>query len=481
MRPSRWLAQADAIQRVGRDALRNAHIYGDKAEIALASAEGSLTGRRVSVKDNICTSDMPTSCSSKMLLDYQSPFEATSVRLLRQAGAHIVTKTNCDEFGMGSANLYSVHGKVINPHSQIGQERVAGGSSGGAAVGVALDEVSIALASDTGGSIRTPAAYCGVYGLKPSYGLISRWGVVPYADSLDTVGILGKDVEKVSAAFKVISQYDVQDPTSVTTEARKRAGIVSQETIGNVGDAQGPLSGLRVGIPREFFPAELNRDMLPHLRSFLSNLKSKGAAIVSVEMPTVRYALSAYYVLASAEASSNLAKYDGIRYGHRAERSPASKSFATSPFHQHISKTRSQGFGKEVQKRILLGTYSLTSDLFDNYFLQAQKVRTLIRQDFDRVFRVHNVLSRKEQRNKTDGVDVLVTPSTVDIAPTLPEAERMGIKAYTQDLLTVPASLAGLPAISIPAGQARGMPVGVTLTGQWGCEDVLFNIIKQLQ
>jgi aspartyl-tRNA(Asn)/glutamyl-tRNA(Gln) amidotransferase subunit A len=486
MRPTNWLAQADTIRRVGKDALKSAFVYQSKASQTLSNTlSGPLAGWHVSIKDNICTTDMPTSCSSKMLLDYQSPFEATAVQLLRQAGASIVAKTNCDEFGMGSANLYSVHGRAVNPESQLGRERVTGGSSGGAAAGVALGASRIALASDTGGSIRTPAAYCGVFGLKPSYGLISRWGVVPYADSLDTVGLMGNDAEQVNTAFKVISQHDVQDPTSVTAQVRGKAGEISRRTIESFGDANGPMSGLRIGIPREFFPAELSKDMLPPLRRFLTDLKRKGADIVSVEMPTVRFALSAYYVLASAEASSNLAKYDGVRYGHRAEQSltstiSTSSSKPPSPFLQHISTTRSQGFGKEVQKRILLGTYSLTSDLFDNYFLQAQKVRTLIQRDFDQVFRVQNVLNEQRRTGNVDGVDVLVTPSTVDIAPTFEEAERMGIKAYTQDLLTVPASLAGLPAISVPAGRARELPVGITLTGQWGCEEVLFEVIKRV-
>lgn len=492
MRPSGWLAQGNAIRRVGKDALKGAFVYRSEASKSSPpnTSSGPLAGWHVSIKDNICTTDMPTSCSSNMLFGYQSPFEATSVQLLRQAGASIVAKTNCDEFGMGSANLYSVHGRVVNPECQPGQERVAGGSSGGAAAGVALGASRIALASDTGGSIRTPAAYCGVFGLKPSYGLISRWGVVPYADSLDTVGLMGIDSDDVRTAFNVLSRHDVQDPTSVTADVRRRAEETSRRTVGRMGDASSPLSGLRVGVPREFFPAELSKDMLPPLRRFLADVKRRGAELVSVEMSTVRFALSAYYVLASAEASSNLAKYDGIRYGHRAEQSPSTSTSASatsasfpksrSPFLQHISKSRSQGFGKEVQKRILLGTYSLTSDLFDNYFLQAQKVRTLIRQDFDRVFRVNNVLNQHRGKDNLDGIDILVSPSTVDIAPTFKEAEKMGIQAYTQDLLTVPASLAGLPAISVPAGRARDMPVGVTLTGQWGCEEVLFEVIKRV-
>lgn len=425
-----------------------------------------------------------------MLSQYVSPFEATAVKLLRQSGASIVAKTNCDEFGMGSFNLFSIHGPVINPASHIGQERVAGGSSGGAAAGVACGASRIALASDTGGSIRTPAAYCGVYGLKPSYGMISRWGLVAYADSLDTVGLIGSQIEDIETCFKIISEYDIKDPTSISSSLRHRAEKEANRLLEGFSVDKGPLFGLRVGVPQEFFPVELHKDMLSPLRNCLTQLKRMGAEIVKVNLPSIPFALSAYYVLASAEASSNLAKYDGIRYGHRAEiepQKPSKKSgkqpsikHSTSLFLEHIAKTRSEAFGQEVQKRILLGTYCLTSDLFNNYFLQAQRVRSLIRQDFNRVFRIANVFNRSQEEVDSNGVDVLVTPSTVDIAPTLQEATNMGIEAYTQDLLTVPASLAGLPALSIPAGQVRNMPVGVTLTGQWGCEEIVFKVASTL-
>lgn len=494
MRPTYyWLAQLDAARRVGSTSLKNAFVH--KSGAKPTSTGGPLQDWSISVKNNICTLDMPTSCSSNMLLDYVSPFEATAVQLLRQSGANVVAKTNCDEFGMGSSNLFSVHGPVINPESQIGQERVAGGSSGGAAAGVACGASRIALASDTGGSIRTPAAYCGVYGLKPSYGLISRWGLVAYADSLDTVGLIGSQVQDIRTSFKTISQYDIKDPTSVTTKLRHRSKEESNRTMERISVDNGPLSGLRVGVPQEFFPVELHTDMIPPLRNCLARLKTMGAELISVKLPSIPFALSAYYVLASAEASSNLAKYDGIRYGHRNNPDPPvsppkkpSMRYLSTPlvsrrsplvFLEHISKTRSEGFGKEVQKRILLGTYCLTSDLFDNYFLQAQRVRSMIRQDFDRVFRVANVLIQSQEET-SNGVDILITPSTVNIAPTLQEAAKMGIEAYTQDLLTVPASLAGLPAMSIPAGRVRGMPVGVTLTSQWGCEEVVFKVASTL-
>jgi aspartyl-tRNA(Asn)/glutamyl-tRNA(Gln) amidotransferase subunit A len=484
MRPTHWLAQVNAARRLGKEVLDTAHVHIRKAASQVlpstSTQKGPLHDWTVSVKDNICTLDMPTSCSSLMLGDYMSPIEATAVKLLRRSGANIIAKTNCDEFGMGSANLYSAYGPVLNPESYKGEERVAGGSSGGSAASVACSGSRISLASDTGGSIRMPAAYCGVYGFKPSYGLISRWGLISYADSLDTVGILGSASGDVRKAFEVISQHDSRDPTSVSPKVRGMADAMSGEVIDKLDLEKGPLGGLRIGVPADFFPPELSSDMISVFREALGKLKSLGAELVSVRLPNAPFALSAYYVLASAEASSNLAKYDGIRYGKRAKNDQKAVEPGSSRFHAHISKTRSEGFGAEVQKRILLGTYSLTSDLFDNYFLQAQKVRNLIRQDFDQGFRIPNML---HSRRKTDskGVDVLFTPTTVDIAPTVEQAASMGISNYTQDFLTVPASLAGLPSLNVPAGRARGMPVGASLTTQWGCDQVLLRVAESLE
>ncbi|UZJ52714.1 hypothetical protein CBS101457_002034 [Exobasidium rhododendri] len=484
MRPSYWRAQFNTARRLGKDVLESAHVHLPKDVpqriISSTTVDGPLQHWPVSIKDNICTLDMPTSCSSQMLKGYVSPIEATAVRLLRQAGADIVAKTNCDEFGMGSANLYSAHGPVLNPESWLGEERVAGGSSGGGAASVACGGSRVSLASDTGGSIRTPAAYCGVLGFKPSYGLVSRWGLISYADSLDTVGLLASTSRDVRAAFNVINQHDGKDPTSVPSRVRDEASVKARKIVGRLDEDGGPLRGLRIGVPVEFFPEELNREMLPYFQNTLGQLKSLGAEIVSVQLPTARFALSAYYVLASAEASSNLAKFDGIQYGYRTESDSAVIQPGSSRYHSHISKTRSEGFGKEVQKRILLGTYSLTSDLFDNYFLQAQQVRKLIRQDYDAAFRTPNALNCSRERN-ANGVDVLFTPTTVDIAPTVKEASDMGIRAYTQDFLTVPASLAGLPVLNVPVGRLKGMPIGASLTTQWGCDEVLFDVAESLE
>ncbi|PWN37920.1 amidase signature enzyme [Meira miltonrushii] len=444
--------------------------------------KGPLAAWTVSIKDNICTNDMPTTCSSKMLESYTSPFEATTVRLLREAGANIMGKTNCDEFGMGSMNLDSAFGPVHNPRVPNGQPpRVAGGSSGGAAASVAAKHCRVAIGSDTGGSIRLPAAYCGVYGFKPSYGLISRWGLVSYADSLDTIGIIASRHDEVKETFDVLSQYDDRDPTSISQDVRNKAEKVAGEALQGIGKS-GNLNGLCIGVPQQFFAKEVHPRVMPSVRKTLSTLKQLGVEIVPVNLPNIKYALSAYYVLASAEASSNLARYDGIRFGHRSDELESAEEVQgrnSTKFAKHIAKTRSEGFGKEVKKRILLGTYSLTSELFDNYFLQAQRVRQLVRKDLDRAFCLNNVMESTQMESRT-GVHAILHPSAVDIAPLVSEAKERGVETYTQDLLTVPASLAGLPSISVPAGRAEGMPVGITISTQWGCEPILWRILQNI-
>lgn len=290
---------------------------------------GLLSGWSTSVKANFCTTDgLPTSCGSRMLETYQSPFEATAVALLRKQGANIVGKTNCDEFGMGSANIHSAFGPVLNPHDA---SAVAGGSSGGAAASVAEGTARIALASDTGGSVRLPAAYCGVFGLKPSYGLISRWGLVSYADSLDTVGIMASSVEDLEASFGVVNAFDEQDPTAIDEGVRQDAHAALDELkiTSSASDPESRLAGVRIGIPRQYFPKELAPRIVEPLRQALRLLKRAGAELVPVSLPRTEVALSAYYVVASAEASSNLARYDGIRYGE------SSPPLPCRPFHLH--------------------------------------------------------------------------------------------------------------------------------------------------
>ncbi|KAG7094141.1 hypothetical protein E1B28_007753 [Marasmius oreades] len=459
----------------------------------------------VAVKDNICTSDMPTTCSSAMLENFTSPFDATVVKLLKRAGADIVGKTNCDEFGMGSLNTHSIHGPVINPFQTLRsaasvswrnrEKRTAGGSSGGSAAAVAADMCDIALATDTGGSIRLPASYCGVVGLKPSYGLISRWGVVSYADSLDCVGLMAKSTFQVRRAFDVLETPDPNDPTSVSKRLREATAGVLREFSPLKRRSPFEDSQLRVGVPQEYFAQELSPSIYNSVRTILKALKDLGAQIIPVSLPSTSYALSAYYVLASAEASSNLARYDGIEYGTRIPLPPGSDSRKASKVYSH---TRTQCFGDEVRKRLLLGTYALTADAFDNYFLQAQKVRQLVRNDFDRVFRWPNLRTAEGLSSSSlsaEGVDVLIHPSAIRTAPLLPretastatKSSMDPLDTYLQDVLTVPASLAGLPALNIPVPTIQddnvsadsdqdGWPVGVSIVGQWGCDRLVMDL-----
>ncbi|TBU24189.1 amidase signature enzyme [Dichomitus squalens] len=456
------------------------------------SGAGPLVGLRLAVKDNICTKSLPTTCSSKVLQDYHSPFDATVVSLLWNNGAEIVGKANCDEFGMGSLNLYSVHGPVVNPFGLQGEEsaaerRSAGGSSGGSAAAVAAGLCEAALGTDTGGSVRLPASYCGVVGMKPSYGIISRWGVVSFADSLDCVGVLARDIDTTRRVHDSLAVWDHRDPTAAPPHVRTRAKRVSESALEYLKSET--LAGLRIGVPREYFPSELEQSVVAPLRSLLNQLRARGATIVPVSLPSTPYALSAYYVISSAEASSNLARYDGIEYGMRVEPPPGANFTKTANVYAY---TRSQGFGREVQRRILLGTYALSADAFENYFLQAQRVRKLIKADFDRVFCIPSVLNSPSSpisAGPSEGVHVLIHPSAIRTAPALPTLDSEGnpedgtdaptstLDAYVQDVMTVPASLAGLPALSIPAGTgADGWPIGVSVVGQWGSDELVLKV-----
>ncbi|KAJ2936943.1 hypothetical protein H1R20_g130, partial [Candolleomyces eurysporus] len=449
---------------------------------------GPLSDLKIAVKDNIATTDSPTTCSSSVLKTFVSPFEATVVQKLREDGADIVGKTNCDEFGMGSLNIYSIHGPTVNPFPLTPnaspnaefERRSAGGSSGGSAAAVAMGLCDAALGTDTGGSIRLPASYCGVVGFKPSYGVVSRWGVVSYADSLDCVGVLGADVAVVKRVFDRISGFDAKDPTSTVPDIRKAAADHAKKRLQSLNKTNS-LNGLKIGIPQEFFPTELSTAVLNRFRTVLRSLTSHGAQLIPVSLPSSSYALSAYYVLASAEASSNMARYDGIQYGERKTPSLHTDIRSVSSVY---SQTRTANFGPEVQRRILLGTYALTADAFDNYFLQAQRVRQLVKDDFDAVFSSPNVRgdSKVADNNSGQGVDVLLHPSAIGSAPTLSSGtlSNSSLDAYVQDLLTVPASLAGLPALNVPcpgeAGGDDGWPIGCSIIGQWGADELVLDV-----
>lgn len=469
-----------------KNASVNAFVHVVPEDQAAPVSEGPLKGMTVAVKDNICTKNMPTTCSSAMLPDFQSPFDATVVNLLSASGATIIGKTNCDEFGMGSLNVHSAHGPVVNPYQHPSstldwhtrERRSAGGSSGGSGAAVAAGMCDAALATDTGGSTRLPASYCGVVGLKPSYGLISRWGVVSFADSLDCVGIIAKDVTSTSKVFDVLSVFDENDPTAArpTTREKARELCLEHMTEWTSSSNPGDLTKLRIGIPQEYFPTSLDSSIVSPFRRVVRALKNRGATVLPVSLPNTRYALSAYYVIASAEASSNLARYDGVQYGLHVPLPPDAVPHSPGAVYAH---SRTAGFGAEVKRRILLGTYALTADAFDNYFLQAQRLRQCIRDDFMRVLRVPDPLSARSATRNEAGVHILLHPSAVRTAPHLDE-EQDGLDAYTQDVFTVPASLAGLPALSVPiavrGGEGDGWPLGVSVVGQWGCEKMALAV-----
>lgn len=432
----------------------------------------------VAVKDNIATLEQPTTCASETLARYNSPYEASVVEQLRENGWTVFGKTNMDEFGMGSHSTNSKFGPVRN-HEDFS----AGGSSGGSAVAVATGATRLSIGTDTGGSVRLPAAYNGVAGFKPSFGRISRHGVVPYANSLDTVGIFAKNSTTIAQAFAPLSRHDPQDPTSITDAAITRFN----QTIRN-----GALESnrwtkvssktLKIGVPIEYNIEELEEGVRSAWRGVLDKLCSQGHDIVPISLPSTKHALSAYYVLAPAEAASNLAKYDGVRYGTRSVGNDGDGGVL-------YAKTRGDGFGDEVRRRILLGSYTLSSEAIDNYFIQAQRVRRLVQQDFDRVFSMPNPLHDKQQfdlsamvetvklQNKLGPaqVDVIVCPTAPTTAPLLSAvAKQTTIDAYMNDVFTVPASLAGLPAISVPVSLPQeysepGRPnkAGIQVIGQY--------------
>ncbi|KAI8372888.1 amidase signature enzyme [Radiomyces spectabilis] len=442
-----------------------------------------LDGTPVVVKDNFCTTALPTTCASNMLKDFTSPYDARVVQLLTDAGAIMMGKSNMDEFGMGSANIYSEFGPVFNPldgpkQPTLDNHRVAGGSSGGSAAAVALGMCKIALGSDTGGSVRLPASYCGVVGFKPSYGRCSRNGLVAYANSLDTVGILSQTVDDAQTAYDVIAQYDENDPTSMPVPLRE--AVDGQDRALAEKWSSDDLSELVVGIPAEYYVDPLSLEVKEAWRRGIQCLKERGASIVSVSLPHTRFALPAYYIIALAEASSNLARFDGIRYGHRS----GDKNSADDLLY---ADTRSEGFGPEVQRRILLGTHVLTAGTYEKHFLPAQQTRRLIQRDFDDVFLSPNPLySSKEAAAESMGTKahVLLTPCGISSAPTIEESRHSSrpVDAFVNDVMTVPASLAGLPAIAIPFAKSSdsGYPIGLQLLSQYGHDRSLLRIARVL-
>jgi aspartyl-tRNA(Asn)/glutamyl-tRNA(Gln) amidotransferase subunit A len=416
-------------------------------EVTTNKTAMALAGVPIAVKDNIATLDTPTTCGSKILRGYCSPYEATAVTRLRAQGAVVVAKTNMDEFAMGSSTEHSSYGPTKNP---LDPTRVPGGSSGGSAAAVAAGIVPIALGSETGGSVRQPAAFCGVIGVKPTYGRVSRFGLVAFGSSLDQIGVCATTVRHAAIATYTIAGRDPYDATSADVPVPAYAAEPSQSTT--------PLAGVTIGRPVEFFPESLDAGVRTHCDAALETLRRLGATIRDVSMPHTALAIPVYYILAPAEASSNLARFDGIRYGPRHR--------GTGDLHSLYETTRSEGFGPEVQRRILIGTYVLSHGYYDAYYKKAQSVRTLIADDFRTAF--------------ASGIDVLFTPTTP--TPAFPlGAVTDPYEMYLSDIFTVTASLAGVPAMSQPIGRVNGLPVGGQIIANHFDEPTMFRVAAALE
>lgn len=399
-----------------------------------------LMGMPIAIKDNICTEGVLTTCASRMLVTFVPPYNATVVTRLRERGYLLLGKTNLDEFAMGSSTENSAFGPSRNPWNPA---YVPGGSSGGSAAAVAADECAAALGSDTGGSIRQPAALCGVVGLKPTYGRVSRYGLVAFASSLDQVGPITKDVTDAAIMMNVIAGYDPLDSTSANVPVPDYMKALKKKDV----------KKLRIGLPNEYFGEGLNPEVEHAVRTAVDVLKELGGEIKEISLPTTRAAVAAYYLIATAEASSNLARYDGIKYGLRTKQS--------NDLLDMYMKTRQEGFGPEVKRRIMLGTYALSAGYYDAYYGKAQAVRTLIRRDFDAAFK---------------DVDLIVTPVTPTCAFKLGEKVQNPLEMYLSDIYTISVNLAGIPAISIPCGfSTAGLPIGLQLIGRPFEEDLVFR------
>ncbi len=397
---------------------------------------GPLAGVPVAIKDNMCTKGMRTTCSSKILGNFIPTYSSEAVLNLEKAGAVIIGKTNMDEFAMGSTTETSAFGATKNPWNE---EYVPGGSSGGSAAAVAARECYMALGSDTGGSIRQPASFCGVVGMKPTYGTVSRYGLIAYGSSLDQIGPLAKDVTDCATLLEVISSYDKKDSTSVdrdTDEAGRSGVAFTQALIDDV-------AGMKIGIPRDYFGEGLDPEIKTAVRKAAEELKKKGAFIEEFDLSLVDYAIPAYYTIAAAEASSNLERFDGVKYGYRAEEFEG--------LHNMYKKTRSEGFGPEVKRRIMLGSFVLSSGYYDAYYLKALRVKALIKKAFDKAFTKY---------------DLILGPAAPTTAPRLGQSLSDPIKMYLGDIYTISVNLAGLPGICLPCGKdSKGLPIGLQLIG----------------
>ena len=404
------------------------------------AGQGALAGIPIAIKDNICVKGMQTSCGSRILGNYHPPYNATVIERLLDAGAVVIGKTNCDEFAMGSSNENSAFGAVRNPWDTT---RVPGGSSGGSAAAVAAGIVPVALGSDTGGSVRQPASLCGVFGLKPTYGRNSRYGLVAFGSSLDQVGIFARTAGDVARVLRIISGRDPHDATTADVPVPNYEAELS-----------GDVKGARLGLPQSLFGEGLDAEVRAAVEAAVDVYRDLGAEIVDIELPNAQYSIAVYYIIATAEASSNLARFDGVRYGFRAEEAPALR--------QMYRKTREEGFGPEVKRRIMLGTYVLSAGYYEAYYGKAQQVRALIKEDFRKSF---------------ESGDAIITPTSPTPAFALGEKVDNPLAMYLNDIYTVTANLAGIPGISVPCGlSSNRLPIGFQLLGANWSEPTLFKL-----
>lgn len=407
--------QADAVQE----------------KIGKGELTGALAGVPVAIKDNMCTKGLLTTCSSKILENYIPTYTASAVQNLTDAGCVIIGKTNMDEFAMGSTTETSYYGVTRNPHNP---DHVPGGSSGGSAAAVALNECFFALGSDTGGSIRQPSAFCGITGMKPTYGTVSRYGLIAYGSSLDQIGPMTKNVTDCAAVLETIASYDKKDSTSMKREEYDFTSALVRD-----------VKGLRIGLPKDYFGEGLDSEVKAAIFKAAETFRRMGAIVEEFDLGLVKYAIPAYYIIASAEASSNLERFDGVKYGYRTKEYDG--------LHNMYKKTRSEGFGSEVKRRIMLGSFVLSSGYYDAYYLKALKTKALIKQEFDKAFEKY---------------DIILAPAAPTTAPLLGSSLQDPIKMYLSDIYTISANLAGIPGLSIPCGKdKKGLPIGMQLLG--GC------------
>ena len=390
---------------------------------------GPLAGVPVAIKDNMCTKDMLTTCSSKILGNFKPTFTAEAVRNLEKAGAVIIGKTNMDEFAMGSTTETSYYGETKNPWNL---KHVPGGSSGGSCAAVAAEECPYALGSDTGGSIRQPSSFCGVVGIKPTYGTVSRYGLIAYGSSLDQIGPIARDVTDCATILEAIASHDPKDSTSIAREKYDFTRALVED-----------VKGMKIGIPKDYFGEGLDPEVKEKILDAVKVLEEKGAIVEEFDLNLVQYAIPAYYVIASAEASSNLSRFDGVKYGYRTEEYEG--------LHNMYKKTRSEGFGPEVKRRIMLGSFVLSSGYYDAYYLKALRTKALIKQEFDKAFSKY---------------DVIIAPAAPTTAPELGKSLSDPLKMYLGDIYTISVNLAGLPGISLPVGtDSKGLPIGMQIIG----------------